>query len=46
LRAQYRAQYIAAKGDGIPHDVMMGTMHVPTEWVNARLAAMSEDWTI
>jgi hypothetical protein len=46
LRAQYRAEYITAKGDGIPHDVMMGTMRVPTEWINARLAAMGEDWTI
>lgn len=46
LRNQYRAEYITKHGDGIPQEVMMGTMRVPPAWMNSRLAAMDEDWRV
>ncbi len=46
LRAQWRAEFMTQQGDGIPHDVMMGTMHVPSEWINERLGRMGEKWRV
>jgi type VI protein secretion system component VasK len=46
LVSRYQAQYLTEHGDNIPHDVMMGTMHVPRDWINQRIAEMGEDWRV
>jgi len=46
LRRQWRAEYMTQHGDGIPDDVMMGTMNVPSDWINERLEQMGENWRV